>query len=57
MTGEFRLVKTWYPAIEKALNEASAAILLVSADFLISEFIRNEEIPRLLERREKEGAQ
>jgi len=45
----------WYPAIEKALNEADAAILLVSADFLTSQFIVNEEIPKLLERREKEG--
>lgn len=45
----------WYPAIEKAMNEADIAILLVSADFLTSRFIRGEEIPRLLERRKQEG--
>ncbi len=45
----------WYPEIEKALNEADVAILLISAHFLTSKFIRGEEIPRLLERREQEG--
>ncbi|MGD2086647.1 MAG: toll/interleukin-1 receptor domain-containing protein [Candidatus Aminicenantes bacterium] len=45
----------WQPEIEKALDTAGTAILLVSADFLISDFIRKKEIPRLLERREKEG--
>lgn len=45
----------WYPEIEEALNEADVAILLISADFLTSRFIRGEEVPLLLERREKEG--
>jgi tetratricopeptide (TPR) repeat protein len=45
----------WLPEIEKALDTAGTAILLISADFLISDFIRKKEIPRLLERREKEG--
>ncbi len=45
----------WYPAIEHALNEASAAILLISSGFLTSPFIRREEVPRLLKRRKQEG--
>ena len=45
----------WYQEIETALNEAGAAILLVSANFLTSDFILQEEVPRLLERRAKEG--
>lgn len=45
----------WFPRIKKAIESARAAILLISTDFLISNFITTEEIPRLLERREKEG--
>jgi tetratricopeptide (TPR) repeat protein len=45
----------WYPEIQKAIDIASVAILMVSADFLTSKFIRSEEVPKLLERREKEG--
>jgi hypothetical protein len=44
----------WYPEIEKALNEASVAIFLISADFLTSRFIKGEEVPRLLKRRAEE---
>ena len=45
----------WYVAIKKALDSASVALLLVSADFLASEFLLNEEIPNLLSRRKNEG--
>ena len=45
----------WKNEIEDALKKASAAVLLVSADFLTSKFILGEEVPKLLERREKEG--
>lgn len=45
----------WYQKIQKAIEIASVAIMLISADFLTSNFIRNEEVPRLLERRDKEG--
>lgn len=45
----------WYPEIEDAMKRASVTILLVSADFLTSKFILNEEVPRLLERQDKEG--
>ena len=45
----------WEKEIEDALKKASVAVLLVSADFLTSKFILDEEVPKLLERREKEG--
>jgi tetratricopeptide (TPR) repeat protein len=45
----------WLPQIEKALDESDAAIMMVSADFLTSDFILNKEVPRLMERRQKEG--
>jgi hypothetical protein len=45
----------WYPEIQKAIDTSSVAILLISAGFLTSKFILSEEVPRLLERREKEG--
>jgi len=45
----------WYQKIEEAIARASVAVLLVSADFLTSKFILSEEVPRLLERRDKEG--
>lgn len=45
----------WYPAIMKELGEASVAICLISADFLASKFIIKEEIPVMVERREKDG--
>lgn len=45
----------WYNKIEKAIQAASLAILLVSADFLTSKFILGEEMPRLLKKREEEG--
>ena len=47
--------KEWRKEIEAAINKAVVAILLVSADFLTSDFILNEEVPLLLQRREKEG--
>ncbi|OQY57848.1 MAG: hypothetical protein B6245_14960 [Desulfobacteraceae bacterium 4572_88] len=44
----------WYPEIEHAMNTADAVILVVSRNFLTSEFIREEEIPRILKRKEKD---
>ena len=45
----------WQPRIEHALNRCSVAVLLVTANFLTSDFILREEIPRLLQRRATEG--
>lgn len=45
----------WKEEIEKALKETKVGILLVSTDFLGSDFIRDKEIPELLETAEKEG--
>ncbi len=41
----------WRPAIDKALSDARIAVLLISAAFLTSDFIRGVEVPRLLQRR------
>lgn len=45
----------WKEEIEKALKETKVGILLVSTDFLGSDFIKNQEIPELLNTAEKEG--
>ncbi|MEE8584403.1 MAG: toll/interleukin-1 receptor domain-containing protein [Acidobacteriota bacterium] len=45
----------WGPEIQKAMDEASLAMLLVSPPVLTSDFIRNRELPYLLEQREERG--
>jgi hypothetical protein len=38
----------WQSEIQGALDAASIAVLLISADFLASDFIMDQELPRLL---------
>lgn len=49
--------EAWESAIEAAMASAKVAILLVSANFLTSEFINRKEVPELLRRRVREGLQ
>jgi len=47
----------WAEAIRTAARNAQMAVLLVSHNFLASQFIRNEELPMLKERASKDGLQ
>lgn len=45
----------WLKEIEKNLKSASIAILLISTDFLASDFVMRKEVPQLLERAKNRG--
>lgn len=45
----------WKEEIDKALNKATIAILLVSTDFVASDFIANEELQPLLDKAQADG--
>lgn len=45
----------WKHEIEQAIKQAAVAILLITANFLTSDFILRNEIPALLKRRKNEG--
>jgi hypothetical protein len=45
----------WYPEIQQAMEQAVAAVLLISADYLASAFCVKEEVPFLLKRQESAG--
>ena len=44
----------WYDKIKEVMAQAAVTVCLISADYLDSDFCTKEEIPYLLERREKE---
>jgi hypothetical protein len=46
----------WKSEIKKAINSTKVAILLISTDFLGSEFIETDELPPLLKAAEENGA-
>jgi hypothetical protein len=50
-----RTGERWHDEIKKALASAQVAVLLVSADFLASDFIANEELPSLLAAEQARG--
>ena len=44
-----KIVRRWKEEIEEALSDAVIAVLLISADFLASDFIVDNELPPILE--------
>ncbi len=45
----------WRAGIRAAIDNAAASVLLISADFLASDFVVSEELPPLLRRAERAG--
>jgi len=45
----------WFEKIESAISKAKIAILIISAHFLASDFIKKVEIPKLLKRCQTDG--
>ena len=45
----------WFEDIKHVVDRAAVTVCLISADYLSSDFCTKEEIPYLLERRERDG--
>jgi hypothetical protein len=45
----------WDPEILRSINESNAAILLISTEFLASDYIQDRELPLIFQKRQKEG--
>lgn len=54
-SGEIQVGSNWSQQIENQIKSADIAVLLVSADFLASDYIIEKELPALFSRRQKEG--
>jgi hypothetical protein len=48
---DIRIGDEWHPEIIRAIERSSVALLLISADFLASDFIMKQELPVLISRR------
>jgi hypothetical protein len=46
----------WHSAISDAIDRAAASVVLISADFLASDFVAVHELPRMLHKAERDGA-
>ena len=44
---QIRVGEEWHPAIEEAIGRSRVALVLVSADFLASDYIIDRELPAL----------
>ena len=47
--------QNWQQEIDQAITSARVAILLVTADFFASEFIKENELPKILEKHQDDG--
>lgn len=54
-TSDIQTGTDWSKQIHDAVKKADVAVLLISPDFLASDFIINRELPALLQRRERDG--
>jgi TIR domain len=45
----------WEAHINEAMAKARVAVLLITKEFINSKFIKSKEVPKILERREKDG--
>jgi hypothetical protein len=52
---KIKIGDNWKEEIEKAINTAKVAILLISTNFLASDFVREEEIPKFLQNAKDKG--
>jgi len=52
---DIRPGQEWLDKIERNLLSAKVGILLISADFLVSEFVTRQEIPLLLRKHKQDG--